>query len=111
MKARETKEEEGANRDAKLGKWRKHTCSGRLLGGPHACSIVDSTLQKLELNLRLTSLSFRQHGEYVFWVDENNIEDNIRDGLANSQARAPGRNTEIIVTGHGACFQEISPFA
>ena len=41
---KETKEEEGANRDAKLGKWRKHTCSGRLIGGPHACSIVDSTL-------------------------------------------------------------------
>ena len=47
MKARETKEEEGANRDAKLGKWRKHTCSGRLIGGPHACSIVVSTIMGL----------------------------------------------------------------
>ena len=31
------------NRDTKVGKWRKHTCSGRLIGGPHACSLVDST--------------------------------------------------------------------
>ena len=44
MKARETKGEEGVNSDAKLGKWSKHTCSGRLIGGPHACSIVDSTV-------------------------------------------------------------------
>ena len=110
-----------------------------------------SELQKLELNLSLTSLwnhchpehkdanlpdlapdltpdlvsflremydtiletlsSIRQSGEYLFWVDENNIEDDIRDGLASSQARAPGRNTEIIITGYGACVQEKSPFA
>ena len=51
MKVRETKEEEGANGDAKLGKWRKHTCSGRLIGGPHACSIVDSTAVFMPIRL------------------------------------------------------------
>ena len=103
-----------------------------------------SELQKLELNLSLTSLwnhcrqeyedayapdfeavwfrhlgygilgsrsTFGQPYKYLLWVDENNIEDDIRNGLASSQARAPGRNTEIIITGYGACVQERSPFA
>ena len=57
MKVRDTKEEEGANRDAKLGKWQKHTCSGRLIGGPHACSIVDSTNNKAAVCYELANVS------------------------------------------------------
>ena len=59
------------NRDTKVGKWRKHTCSGRLIGGPHACSIVDSTRFHLAM---AATMVFNQFKVYYALLDHPDLE-------------------------------------